>query len=120
MRREVATLISLFKDLASPPKKACLDGGSQSTNHQMMAISNNENQFLEQSNRNQFAMESCGDEFSATQIPSGSYDLGLAMPMAPNPTSPTAHSHISMESTKGSFVSAYRTVEGEILNVSNQ
>ena len=120
MRNEMATLISLFKDSVSPPKKPCLDGGSQSTSHPMMAISPNENQFLDQPNGNQFALTSCGDQFSATQIPSGSFDLGLAMPMAPNPTSPMAHSHISSESAEGSFVPTYRNVEGGVLNASTQ
>ena len=76
MRNEMAALISLFKESVSPPKKACLDSGSQSASHPMMAISNNENQFLEQYNGNQFAMTSCGDQFSTTKIPSGSIDLG--------------------------------------------
>ena len=120
MRSEMATLISLFKDSASPPKKPYLDGGSQSASHPMMAISPNENQFLDQPNGNQFALTSCGDQFSATQIPSGSFDLGLAMPMAPNPTSPMAHSHISSESAEGSFVPTYHNVEGGVLNASTQ
>ena len=104
----------------SPAKKPCLNGGSQSASHPMMAISPNENQFLDQPNGNQFALTSCGDQFSATQIPSGSFDLGLAMPMAPNPTSPMAHSHISSESAEGSFVPTYRNVEGGVLNASTQ
>ena len=120
MRNEMAALISLFKESVSPPKKACLDSGSQSASHPMMAFSNNENQFLEQSNGNQFAITSCGDQFSTTQIPSGSFDLGLAISMAPNPTSPMALSHISTESTEGSFVPNYPNVERGILNTSNQ
>ena len=116
----MAVLISLFKESVSPPKKACLDSGSQSASHPMMVFSSNENQFLEQSNGNQFAMTSCGDQFSTTQIPSGSFDLRLAMPMAPNPTSPMALSHISTESTEGSFVPTYHNVERGILNTSNQ
>ena len=120
MQSEMATLISLFKDSVSPPKKPCLDGGSQSSSQPMMAISHNEIQCLEQLNGNQFALTSCGDQFSATQIPLGSFDLELAMPMAPNPTSTMAHSHISSESAEGSFVPTYRNMEGGVLNASNQ
>ena len=83
MQSEMVTLISLFKDSVSSPKKPCLDGGSQSASHPLMVIASNENQFLEQPNGNQFALTSYGDQFSATQIPPGSFDLGLAMPMAP-------------------------------------
>ena len=118
MRSEIATLISLFKDSVSPPKKPCLDGGSQSASHPMMAISPNKNQFLKQPNGNQFALTSCGDQFSATQIPSGLFDVGLAMPMAPNPTSPMAT--FPQESAEGSFVPIYRNVEGGVLNASTQ
>ena len=42
------------------------------------------------------------------------------MPMAPNPASPMAHSHLSTESTEGRFVPTFHNVEGEISNVSNQ
>ena len=86
----------------------------------MMAIPNNENQFHKQTNGNQFVMTSCGDQFSTTQMSSGSLDLGLTMPMVPNPTSLLAHSHISTGSTEGSFGPVYHNVEGGILNASNQ
>ena len=118
MRSEMAVLISLVKESVSPPKKLCLDGGSQSASQSMATFANNENQFLDASQGNQFAIPSCGDQFST--MPSGSLDFGQTMPMALNPASPMAHSHLSTESTEGSFVPTFHNMDGEISNVSNQ
>ena len=41
------------------------------------------------------------------------------MPLAPNPASPVAHSHLSTEYTEGSFVPTFQNVEGEIFPASN-
>ena len=80
-----------------------------------MAIPNTGNQFLEQSKGNQFAMTSFGG-----QTPSGSFDLGFAMPLTPNPTTPMTQSHIPTESTEGGFVPTYRNVDEGIVYASNQ
>ena len=111
-------LISLVKESVNPPKKPCLDGGSQSVSQSMETFANNENQLLDPSQGNKFAIPSCGDQFST--MPSGPLDFGQTMPMAPNPVSPMAHSHLSTESTESSFVPTFHNVEGEISNVSNQ
>ena len=118
MRSEMAVLISLVKESVSPSKKPCLDGGSQSASNSMLTVLSTENQFLAPPHGNQNAIPSCGDQFST--IPSGSFDLGHAMPMVPNPASPMAHSHLSTESTEGSFVPTFQNVEGQIVPASNQ
>ena len=119
MRGEMATLLSLLKESVSPAKKACLDGNSQSTNNPMLPVSN-ENQFLPHTTGNQFAIPSCGDQFPATHMPSGSFDFGLAMPMAPSPASPMAQSHVSTDSAEGNFVPTLQNIEGKITNTAGQ
>ena len=47
-------------------------------------------------------------------MPSGSFEFGLAMPMAPNPASPMAQSHISTDSAEGNFVPTLQIIESEI------
>ena len=119
MRSEMATLISLFKESVSPAKKACLDDSSQSTRNPMLTVSN-EDQFLNHTNGNQFAIPSYGDQFPAAQMPSGSLEFGLAMPLAPNPASPMAQSQISADSAEGNFVPIFQNLEGEIPNTAGQ
>ena len=108
MRSEMAVLISLVKESVSPSKKPCLDGSIQSASNSMMTVPSTENQFT---------IPSCGEQLST--IPSGSFDLGHTIPVAPNPASPMAHSHLSTEYTDGSFVPTFQNVEGEILPASN-
>ena len=81
----MVVLISLVKELVSPPRKPCLDSGSQSASHSVVTITNNENQFLDPSQGNQFAIPSCGAQLST--IPLGSFDFGQVVPIAPNPAS---------------------------------
>ena len=53
-------------------------------------------------------------------MPSGSFEFGLAMPMAPNPESPMAQSHVSTDSTECNFVPTLQNIEGEITNTTGQ
>ena len=115
---EMATLLSLVKESVSPAKNTCLVDNSQSTNNPMLPVSN-ENQFLPHTTGNQFAIPSCVDQFPATRMP-GSFDFGLAMPMAPNPASPMAQSHVSTDSAEGNFVPTFQNIEGEITNTTGQ
>ena len=61
---------------------------------------------------NHFSIPSCGDQFPATQMLSGSFEFGLAMPMA--------QSHISTVSTEGNFIPTFQNVEGEITSTAGQ
>ena len=115
MHSEMATLLSLLKESVCPAKKACLDDNSLSTNNPLLTVSN-ENPFLPHTTGNQFAIPSCGDQFPATHMPSGSFEFGLAMPVAPYPASPMAQSHISADSAEGNFVPTLQNIEGEITN----
>ena len=109
MRREMVVFISLVKESVNPSKNPCLDGCSQSRSNSMLTVPSTENQFLTPPHGNQFAIPSCGDQFST--IPSGS---GHAMPLATNPASAMAHSHISTKSIEGSFALTFQNMEGAI------
>ena len=53
-------------------------------------------------------------------MPSGSFDFGLAMPMAPNQASPMAQSHVSTDRAEGKFVPTLQNIEGKIINRTGQ
>ena len=119
MRSEMVMLISLFKESLSPAKKACLDDSSQSTRNPMLIVLN-EKLFLNHTNGNQFAIPSYGDQIPAAQMPSGSLEFGLAMPLAPDPALPMAQIQILADSAEGNFVPILQNIEGEISNTAGQ
>ena len=48
-------------------------------------------------------------------MPSGSFEFGLAMPMAPNQASPMAQSHVSTDCAEVNFVPSFKLVKGKSL-----
>ena len=119
MRSEMATLLSLLEESVSPAKKVCIDDSGQVTKNPLLTGSN-KSQFLPHTNGNQFGIPSCGDLLPATQLLSGSFELWLPMPLAPNPASPMAQSQISADSAEGNFVPTFQNIEGAITNTAGQ
>ena len=120
IRSEMVTLLSPFNESVKPAKKACIDDSIQSTTYHPMLTISYENQRLAQTNGNQCAITSCGDEFSAIQMPSRSIEFGLAMAMASNPASPVAKCYISTHSAEEHFVLTLQNIQRKISNTAGQ